>query len=156
MITGTPRWAGAMIGAGVMTIYFVAGGLLGSAWVNSVQLVVMLVGFLVGAALRALDRRRAGALTAAPSPEWFGDFFYSSGPGSGWMLLALTFPSFLISPGLIQKSYGARSERGAVHRHCAQRGRARHLCVHPHGARHVGPRSGPGHDGSELRAARRC
>src|SRR5687768_12826520 len=33
VITGIPRWAGALTGAAVMTIYFTAGGLLGSAWV---------------------------------------------------------------------------------------------------------------------------
>ena len=38
---------GSFIGAAIMTIYFTAGGLLGTAWVNSVQLVIMLVGFLV-------------------------------------------------------------------------------------------------------------
>ena len=35
VVVGVPRWAGALIGAGVMTIYFSAGGLLGSAWVNT-------------------------------------------------------------------------------------------------------------------------
>ena len=34
---------------------------------------------------------------------------YSAGPGSGWTLLALTGPAFIVSPGLIQKAYGARS-----------------------------------------------
>ena len=39
------------------------------------------------------------------------DIWYASGPGSGWTLLALTGPAFVISPGLIQKAYGAASER---------------------------------------------
>jgi solute:Na+ symporter, SSS family len=43
------------------------------------------------------------------SPAWLADFGYSSGPGSGWTLLALTGPAFIVSPGLIQKAYGARS-----------------------------------------------
>src|SRR5437868_10250432 len=47
VITGIPRWAGALIGGAIMTVYFTAGGLLGSAWVNTVQLAVMLVGFAV-------------------------------------------------------------------------------------------------------------
>ena len=47
VITGAPRWLGALAGGAVMTIYFTAGGLLGSAWVNTVQLVVMLVGFAI-------------------------------------------------------------------------------------------------------------
>lgn len=112
VVVGVPRWAGAMIGASVMTIYFAAGGLLGSAWVNTLQLVVMLAGFLValpfalekGGGLEALSQ-------AANAPPWFGDFFYSAGPLSGWTLLILTGPSFIISPGLIQKAFGAKSER---------------------------------------------
>src|SRR5688572_27706952 len=47
VITGMPRWAGALTGGAIMTIYFTAGGLLGSAWINTLQLVVMLVGFSV-------------------------------------------------------------------------------------------------------------
>jgi solute:Na+ symporter, SSS family len=110
VIAGVPRWAGVMIGAGVMTVYFAAGGLLGSAWVNSVQLVVMMVGFL--AALPFVLETTggvAGITHAAAAPPWFGDFFHSTGPLSGWTFLILTGPSFIISPGLIQKAYGARS-----------------------------------------------
>jgi SSS family solute:Na+ symporter len=111
MVLGIPRWAGSLIGAAIMTAYFTAGGLLGTAWVNSVQLVVMLVGFLL--ALPVALGRVGGlhALTADPAPAWFGDFFYSAGPGSGWTLLFLTFPAFIISPGLIQKAYGAANVR---------------------------------------------
>ena len=36
---------------------------------------------------------------------------YSAGPGSGWTLVFLKFPAFVISPGLIQKSFGASSAR---------------------------------------------
>jgi SSS family solute:Na+ symporter len=110
VIVGIPRWAGALIGAGVMTIYFAAGGLLGSAWVNSLQLIVMMVGF-VAVLPFALNRGFDGIVTHPAAPEWFGSFFHSSGPGSGWTLLVLLAPAFLCSPGLIQKAYGARSER---------------------------------------------
>jgi len=110
VITGAPRWVGAIVGGAVMTIYFAAGGLLGTAWVNTLQLVVMLVGFV--AALPFVLGAAGGleALTAA-APPWFTDIMYSSGPGSGWTLLALTGPAFVISPGLIQKAYGAAGER---------------------------------------------
>jgi SSS family solute:Na+ symporter len=112
VVTGIPRWAGSLIGGTVMTIYFVAGGLLGTAWVNTLQLIVMLVGFLVALPVAVGSVGGLGALTASPGvPEWFGNFAYSSGPGSGWTLLALTGPAFIISPGLIQKSYGAANER---------------------------------------------
>jgi SSS family solute:Na+ symporter len=111
VITGAPRWVGALVGGVVMTVYFTAGGLLGTAWVNTLQLAVMLVGF-VAALPYVLDAAGGvGALTASPAPAWFGDILYSSGPGSGWTILALTGPAFVISPGLIQKAYGAASER---------------------------------------------
>ena len=35
----------------------------------------------------------------------------SSGAGSGWAFVALLTPAFIISPGLLQKAYGAASER---------------------------------------------
>jgi SSS family solute:Na+ symporter len=112
VILGIPRWAGALIGAGIMTIYFVAGGLLGSAWVNTLQLGVMLAGFLTALPFVYIGVGGiGGVLNADAAPAWFGDFFYSTGPNSGWMFLLLTGPSFIVSPGLIQKAYGAKSER---------------------------------------------
>jgi SSS family solute:Na+ symporter len=52
------------------------------------------------------------AVTSSPIvPPHFDNFFYSAGPLSGWTFLFLTFPAFIISPGLIQKSFGAASER---------------------------------------------
>ena len=45
VLTGVPRWAGALIGGAIMTVYFTAGGLLGSARVNVLQLAVMMAGF---------------------------------------------------------------------------------------------------------------
>lgn len=111
VITGMPRWAGAMTGAAVMTIYFTAGGLLGSAWVNSIQLVVMLAGFLLALPVLLAGAGGVAAVSGPLVPAWFGDFTYSSGPLSGWTYFYLTFPAFIVSPGLIQKSYGARNER---------------------------------------------
>jgi SSS family solute:Na+ symporter len=110
-ILGIPRWAGSLAGAAIMTIYFASGGLLGTAWVNAVQLLVMLAGFLAALPVAVAGAGGLGALTAAPAPEWFGDFLHSAGPGSGWTLLFLIFPAFIVSPGLIQKSFGAASER---------------------------------------------
>ena len=55
ILTGMPRWAGAATGGVVMTAYFASGGLLGSAWINSAQLVVMLVG--LGLAANAFSSR---------------------------------------------------------------------------------------------------
>ena len=112
VVAGVPRWMGSLIGGGIMTIYFTAGGLLGTAWVNTLQLAVMLAGFAV-----ALPPLLAGAGGIGPViapqglPETFGSIMYSAGAGSGWTFLLLLGPAFIVSPGLIQKSYGAASER---------------------------------------------
>jgi SSS family solute:Na+ symporter len=101
---------GSLIGGAVMTIYFAAGGLLTAAWVNALQLAVEL---LVYAALVPVAIASAGgfsALTAAPGlPPGYHDFW--QGGGSGWVYLALLGPAFIISPGLLQKIYGARDDR---------------------------------------------
>ena len=110
VVAGTPRWVGSLVGGAIMTIYFTAGGLLGTAMVNSVQLLVMLAGFAIALPF-IIDA--AGGLDAllSTTPPWFSDITYSAGPGSGWTLLFLTGPAFIVSPGLIQKSYGAVSAR---------------------------------------------
>lgn len=113
VVTGAPLWAGSLVGGAIMTIYFAAGGLLGTAWVNTLQLVVMMSGFLV--ALPFVVRSAGGVfgLDGGGAPGGFGDFLYSGGPGSGWTWLFLLAPAFLVSPGLIQKAYGGASA-GAV------------------------------------------
>jgi SSS family solute:Na+ symporter len=109
ILTGAPRWVGSLIGGGILTIYFAAGGLLGTAWVNTLQLIVMLAGFALALPF-ALDAAGGfAALAGPPAPATFGDFLYSSGPGSGWTWLFLLTPAFIISPGLIQKGYGGSS-----------------------------------------------
>jgi SSS family solute:Na+ symporter len=74
----------------------------------------MLAGFLVALPVAVEHVGGMAALIAPNRPPWFGDFFYSAGPGSGWTLLFLTFPAFVVSPGLIQKAYGAVNERALV------------------------------------------
>jgi SSS family solute:Na+ symporter len=112
VIAGIPRWAGTIIGAGVMTIYFVAGGLLSSVWVNAVQLVVLLTGFILAVPLVLANVGGVAAVTSGVGvPPHFGDFFYSAGPGSGWTRLILLGPAFIVSPGLLQKAYAASGPR---------------------------------------------
>jgi SSS family solute:Na+ symporter len=111
VLTGAPRWAGALLGGAIMTVYFAAGGLLGTAWVNTLQLAVMLGGFAMALPVLLAHAGGLPMLVGSTVPAWFGDFTYSSGPGSGWTLLALTGPAFIVSPGLIQKAYGADSAR---------------------------------------------
>jgi SSS family solute:Na+ symporter len=111
VLTGAPRWVGALIGGAIMTIYFTAGGLVGSAWVNTVQFVVMMTGFAIALPVAIAGIGGLGTLGTLRMAPWFTDITYSAGPGSGWTLLALTGPAFIISPGLIQKSWGAANER---------------------------------------------
>jgi SSS family solute:Na+ symporter len=106
VLTGAPRWVGSLAGGAIMTIYFTAGGLLGTAWVNTLQLIVMLGGFVVALPFALEAAGGVGALAGPAAPPWFADFTYSSGPGSGWTWLILLGPAFIVSPGLIQKAYG--------------------------------------------------
>ncbi len=110
VVADVPKWAGCLIAGGVMTVYFAAGGLLTSAWVNLVQLVVLVVGFAIALpwALSAAGGWNAIMAAAPQEPDYF-DFFKSG--GSGVVYMALLVPAFIISPGLIQKVYGARDEK---------------------------------------------
>jgi SSS family solute:Na+ symporter len=112
VVAGLPRWGGALIGAAVMTIYFVAGGLLSSAWVNLVQLAVLLAGFVLAVPVAVGAAGGVRAIAAAETlPSTFDSFWYSAGPGSGWTLLFLLGANFMVSPGLVQKVYGAVTPR---------------------------------------------
>jgi SSS family solute:Na+ symporter len=81
VVAGVPRPVGAALGGVVIVSYFVAGGLLSSAWVNLAQLIVLLAGFVVATPLAVAA---AGALLA---------------------------PAFMVSPGLLQKVFGAVDAR---------------------------------------------
>lgn len=111
VVADVPRSTGIVLSALVMTVYFVAGGLLSSAWINAVQLVVLLGGFAVALPMVISSAGGMSQLLApASAPAGYGNMLHSTGPGSGWMLIAL-IPAFIISPGLMQKAYGASSER---------------------------------------------
>ena len=108
VVAGIPKPIGCLIGGGVMTAYFTAGGLLTSAWVNMVQLVVLVIGFAV-AFPWALSAAGGWAAVAASMPTQGHLEFW--GGSSSWAYLALLVPAFMVSPGLLQKVYGARDER---------------------------------------------
>ena len=106
VVAGVPKFVGCLIGGVVMTTYFTAGGLLTSAWVNMVQLTVLLAGFAVALPL-ALSRAGGweGVVAATSSQPGYWD------PWTGLVYLPLLVPAFVISPGLLQKVYGARDDR---------------------------------------------
>ena len=111
VVAGVPRYAGCLIGGVVMTTYFAAGGLLTSAWVNAVQLVVLLVGFALALPIALAS---AGGWSAVMATEVAANPDYTNfwrGGGSGWIFVAMLVPAFIISPGLLQKTFGARDEK---------------------------------------------
>ncbi len=117
---GISKPIGAAIGATVATLYFVFGGLLGTARVNAFQAVVKLGGFIF--VLFYLLNQMGGPLagwTALQMQIELGDAIPNSdkylsftGIGAGGVLkyLALLLPAFIISPGLLQKAFAARDE----------------------------------------------
>lgn len=112
---GISKTVGCLIGAAVTTAYFASGGLFGTARVNALQLIIKLIGF--GMALVYL-LKFSNALGWKFYPPYGGevdwDAYYSyTGIGASGILryLALLVPSFVISPGLLQKIFGARDEK---------------------------------------------
>ena len=102
-----------------MIAYFTAGGLFSSAWVNLVELVVLLAGFSL--ALPSAVNHSGGwsqitaQIGSRIGPGRSAEFFSPFGFGVSGVLyyVALLAPAFIVSPGLIQKVYGARSARAA-------------------------------------------
>lgn len=111
VVAGVPAAVGCVLGGVVVTAYFTAGGLLTSAWVNLVQLVVLGVGFALALPIAMAAAGGWQAIVEA-APVGNADFFnWTQGGASGWHYLVLLVPPFMVSPGLLQKVYGARSER---------------------------------------------
>lgn len=110
VVAGIPHWVGALVAAAVVLVYFVAGGLLSSAWVNLVQLAFKLTGFALATVLAYSLAGGWSGFTSAPGvPATFTRF---GGPDAFWLTTAmLLVPAFIVSPGLVQKAYGADSER---------------------------------------------
>ena len=117
VVLGFSKPVGCLIGAGVATLYFTTGGLLGTAKVNALQLFVKLFGFVL---VLWFLLRQSGGFDALRMSLELGDTVkdsnrYLSLTGSGvpgiLSYLAVLAPSFVISPGLLQKVFGARDER---------------------------------------------
>lgn len=110
---GIPKPVGCLIGAVVATVYFTAGGLAGTARVNVLQLLIKLLGF--GAALVWLLADLDGwsqfrqVITSRVGEGHFDFWGGTDRPGLAYLILL--GPSFIISPGLLQKIFGARDAR---------------------------------------------
>ena len=109
VVAGVPKAVGCLVGGALVSAYFSAGGLLTSAWVNLVQLIVKLVGLGVAMPLAVAAAGGLARLTAIDTAgSTYFDFWHSG--GSGVVFLALLAPAFVSSPGLVQKVYGARDQ----------------------------------------------
>ncbi len=111
-VAGIPKWGGCVIGGMVAIVYCTAGGLMSSAFVNMFELAVTMTGLLLAVpfALHALGGwQHVHALVAAQKGAT-SPMFSIVGAGSKQVLawVAILLPSFMISPGLVQKLYGAR------------------------------------------------
>jgi SSS family solute:Na+ symporter len=109
VVIGLSKPVGCALGALVITVYFSAGGLLTSAWVNVVQLIVKLAGFALALPLALSASGGWGEVRMLqPTADYWNP--WSSG-SSGIAYLAMLGPAFVVSPGLLQKIYGARDDR---------------------------------------------
>ncbi|HDK7139461.1 TPA: sodium:solute symporter family protein [Clostridium botulinum] len=112
--SGIDKNIGILIGAVVVVLYFSSGGLLSSAIVNVLELVIIILGFIIAVpfcikSVNGFSGLHTAILNNLPANEGV-NYFSLKGIGIstivGWFLM-LT-PSFFISPGLIGKVYGAK------------------------------------------------
>ncbi len=123
VVAGIGKPLGCLLGGVVVTAYFSAGGLFTAVWVNLLQLIVKMAGFLIAvpwalAAVGGWDALHTEiGIHFDAGPSRFETFFSFTGIGFGGVLsyALILIPSFIISPGLLQKLYGARDE-GAIRR----------------------------------------
>jgi solute:Na+ symporter, SSS family len=108
-VAAVPLWIGCVIGGAVITVYFAAGGLLTSAWVNVVQLVVKMCGFALALPLVLAAAGGWHGLSLVRPQADYWEFWRFGSPGV--FTLALIVPPFIVSPGLLQKIFGARDDR---------------------------------------------
>ena len=108
-VAGTAPWIGCAIGGVVITVYFAAGGLLTAAWVNVVQLTVKMAGFAIALPLALAAAGGLHQLSAVQPSADYWQFWRAGSPGLS--TLAIIVPPFIVSPGLLQKIFGARDDR---------------------------------------------
>jgi len=117
VVIGLPKWAGCAVGGAVAIVYCSAGGLVATAFVNIVELTVTMSGLLLAVPFALSSVGGWGHLTqaviASASPSPSAPLFSITGVGLKQILgyLAILVPSFIVSPGLVQKLYGARDQK---------------------------------------------
>lgn len=108
VVAGIPKPLGCAIGGVVITVYFAAGGLLTSAWVNVVQLSVKMAGFAVALPIAI---GWFGGLDAVRHVRADDAAYWTFAGRDAVRYLALLAPAFVVSPGLLQKIFGAEDDR---------------------------------------------
>jgi SSS family solute:Na+ symporter len=115
VVAGASKPVGCLIAGAVVTAYFSLGGLHAAARVNVIQLAVKLTGFALALYYLLAFGHGLVELSGVPAAtgmdtQQAGDYLGFFSPRSS-LYLATLVPSFVISPGLIQKAFGARDER---------------------------------------------
>ena len=115
VVIGLPKWAGSAIGGMVAIVYCSAGGLVATVFVNAVELTITMSGLLLAVpfALHHLGGWTHVSQTVAVSTVPPASLFSITGVGFKQILayIAILVPSFIVSPGLAQKLYGARDQQ---------------------------------------------
>jgi SSS family solute:Na+ symporter len=99
---GIPPNVGAFLAAAGTVSYFVLGGLVSAVRVNVLQVAIILAGFGL-----------AVPFVAGGTPSWSAvaqDTSFWRGSEVGWPTLLLLGPAFFLSPGLLQKGFGAQDQ----------------------------------------------
>jgi SSS family solute:Na+ symporter len=106
-VAGIPKWEGCLIGGAVAIVYCTAGGLMSSAFVNMFELAVTMSGLLLAVpfAIHAVGGWQHLHQLGMPDSMFS---IVGVGPKQVLAWAAILIPSFMISPGLVQKVYGAR------------------------------------------------
>jgi SSS family solute:Na+ symporter len=115
VVVALPKWLGCLLGGVVATTYFSMGGLFSTVWVNVVQVVVKMAGFVLAVAF-ALNlsggwEAVVGRLAETSQPSLNLTSYLGFTGGESFKVLdylVLLVPSFLVSPGILQKVYGAK------------------------------------------------
>ncbi len=116
-VAGVPKTTGVIIGAIVVVIYFSLGGLVSSAYVGILKLVVVLSGFIIAVpfalanvgGFSGMHTMVAANLGSVVATDKYFSFF---GLGATIIIgyLFMLTPSFFVSPGLIGIVYGAKDK----------------------------------------------
>ncbi len=104
---GLPKAWGTAIGGALATVYFAMGGLRSASWVNSLQVAVKAVGFLV-AVPWMIGTSGGWTAVAAAAADDTALSIGGAGFGETAQLVLMLAPAFIVSPGLVQKLFGAR------------------------------------------------